>query len=137
MIRLGVGLGLGVLLATSITARAEVSGAELADWCDAWVRVFVENRGEGHQDVADAASCSAFVAGVLEGASALSGQIFGGGRGPTRSSGLGLCYAREGGYPPLIEAVRNYLSKRPHADADAAATIVLEAVQESFPCEGA
>lgn len=135
MIRLA--MGLGVLLATSMPAQAAVSGAELSGWCDAWVRVFVEDRGESDQDVADAASCSAFIAGVLEGASALNGQIFDSGPGPVRSPGLGLCHPREGGYPPLIEAVRNYLSRESRADANDAATIVLQAVQESFPCKGA
>lgn len=137
MDRLGVCLVLICSLAMTTRAHGAVSGAQLSGWCDAWVRVFIEDRGDGYQDVADGASCSAFISGVLEGSSALTGQIYGVGPGSARSPGLGLCYPREAGYPPLIEAVRRYLSEVPRAREGDAAPLVLRAVQEAFPCEGA
>jgi hypothetical protein len=124
-----------VLGSTAMPVHGNVTAGQLRQWCDAWERVFVSNMGTGAQDAADGASCSAFIAGTLEGAAALSSQLNGTDRSAARLPAIGLCHPGDQGYQSLIEAVRRYLERRPGSGDEDAATLVFEAVQSEFPCE--
>lgn len=135
--RPGIPIGLLLLAVAPMPSQGAVTGEQLRLWCEAWDRVFVRDQGAGAQDAADGASCSAYIAGTLEGAAALRAQSYGVERSREHLPAIGLCHPRERGYRPVIEAVGRYLRANPERRDQNAATLVLEAIEARFPCEQA